>query len=203
MGTQLTPELQIVHSLWCWGTVCTMKAEDWAGGQKEPRKGLKEETDNECLLKEGAGEVGSEEWLAGTGWESCRGGTCPGPKPCLEQLEGQMGWRMDETKSFSKVMGSKVSLNTLQGRLKQSTVCSLEVSSQSKGRHPFWFLDNQAVWILPSWLRSEVCTSYEVLPTLCCKKVKSLHCVIRTLKKKRFTFTFCTRFTERRPPGHI
>ena len=23
-----------------------MKAEDWAGGQKEPRKGLKEETDD-------------------------------------------------------------------------------------------------------------------------------------------------------------
>lgn len=29
------------------------------------------------MLKEGAGEVGSEDRLAGTGWESRRGGTCP------------------------------------------------------------------------------------------------------------------------------
>lgn len=56
------------------------EAEDWAGGQKESGKGLQEETNNECLLKEGVGEVGSEELLAGTEWERHRGGTCSGPE---------------------------------------------------------------------------------------------------------------------------
>lgn len=52
------------------------EAEDWAGGQREWRKGLKDEA--ECLSKEGVGEVGSEELLAGTEWEGCGGGPCPG-----------------------------------------------------------------------------------------------------------------------------
>lgn len=106
LGTQLTPELQIVCRQALALRNCLYKgAEDWAGGQKESREGRKQRGDRQWVFAEGRDGWGAIWGAAGEDWVG-------------ETQMRDWGWMRPEVSGKQCFQRPKVSLNTLQGNLK-------------------------------------------------------------------------------------